>query len=154
MRRAASNSLFQGFGTRERVIIQTQERFSAVPASCALSLKDCATDVSASSIRGASIGDDTEFEHLIASLGTILAETDDDLSLGGDLRLPAIIDAAAIWSKTGLSQAAFARRIGVAVGTLRNWEQSHRKPQGPTRVLLALLHRNPWIVEETLGRIG
>ncbi|WP_257792381.1 hypothetical protein [Microvirga ossetica] len=37
---------------------------------------------------------------------------------------------------------------------LRNWEQSHRKPQGPTRVLLALLDRNPRIVEETLGRIG
>lgn len=100
------------------------------------------------------MGDDTEFVHPIASLGTILAETNDNLSLGGDLRLPAIIDAAAIRSKTGLSQAAFARRIGVAVGTLRNWEQSHRKPQGPTRVLLALLDRNPRIVEETLGRIG
>jgi putative transcriptional regulator len=34
---------------------------------------------------------------------------------------------------------------------LRNWEQGHRKPQGPARVLLALLDRNPRIVEETLG---
>ncbi|MGF9759390.1 helix-turn-helix domain-containing protein [Microvirga sp. 0TCS3.31] len=97
------------------------------------------------------MGDDSEFEHLIASLGFILAATDDDLSLGSGLRLPATIDPAAIRSKTGLSQAAFARRIGVAVGTIRNWEQGRRSPQGPARVLLALLDRNPRIVEDTLG---
>jgi putative transcriptional regulator len=97
------------------------------------------------------MGDDTEFEHLLASLGSILAETDDDLSLGSGLRLPVAIDAAAVRSKTGLSQATFARRIGVAVGTLRNWEQGRRSPQGPARILLALLDRNPRIVEDTLG---
>ena len=32
----------------------------------------------------------------------------------------------------------------------RNWEHGHRSPQGPARVLLALLDRNPKIVEETL----
>ena len=97
------------------------------------------------------MSDDTEFEHLLASLGSILAETDDDLSLGSGLRLPVAIDAAAVRSKTGLSQAAFARRIGVAVGTLHNWEQGRRSPQGPARILLALLDRNPRIVEDTLG---
>jgi putative transcriptional regulator len=97
------------------------------------------------------MSDDTEFEHLLASLGSILADTDDDLSLGSGLRLPAAIDAAAVRSKTGLSQAAFARRIGVAVGTLRNWEQGRRSPRGPARVLLALLDHNPRIVEDTFG---
>ncbi|MFC1457993.1 helix-turn-helix domain-containing protein [Microvirga arabica] len=97
------------------------------------------------------MSNDSEFEDLIASLGSILAETGDDLSLGSALRLPAAIDAAAVRSKTGLSQAAFARRIGVAVGTLRNWEQGRRSPQGPARVLLALLDRNPSIAEDTLG---
>jgi putative transcriptional regulator len=97
------------------------------------------------------MGDDDDFEQLIASLGSILAETDNELSLGSDLRLPSVIDAAAIRSRTGLSQAAFARRIGVAVGTIRNWEQGRRTPQGPARVLLALLDRNPRLVEETLG---
>jgi putative transcriptional regulator len=97
------------------------------------------------------MGDDNDFEQLIASLGSILAETDDELSLGGDLRLPSVINAAAVRSRTGLSQAAFARRIGVAVGTIRNWEQGRRTPQGPARVLLALLDRNPRLVEETLG---
>ena len=94
---------------------------------------------------------DNEFEHLLASLGSILAETNDDLSLGSGLRLPAAIDAAAVRSKTGLSQAAFARRVGVAVRTLRHWEQGRRSPQGPARVLLALLDRKPSIVEDTLG---
>jgi putative transcriptional regulator len=96
------------------------------------------------------MGDDSDFEQLIASLGSILAETADDLSLGGGLRLPTTIDAAAVRSRTGRSQAAFARRVGVAVGTIRNWEQGRRSPQGPARVLLALLDRNPRIVEETL----
>jgi putative transcriptional regulator len=50
-----------------------------------------------------------------------------------------------------LSQAAFARCIGVPVGTLRNWEQGRRALQGPDRILLALLDRNPRIVEESLG---
>ena len=33
------------------------------------------------------MGDDTEFEHLIASLGSSLADIDDDLILGSGLRL-------------------------------------------------------------------
>jgi putative transcriptional regulator len=65
-------------------------------------------------------------------------------------RLPATIDAMAARSKTGLSRAAFARRIGVSVGTIRNWEQGRRSPQRQARGLLALLDPNPRIVEETL----
>jgi putative transcriptional regulator len=94
--------------------------------------------------------DDDDFDQLIASLGTMLA-LDDGQSLGVGLTLPYAIDVAAIRNKTGLSQAAFARRIGVPVGTIRNWEQGRRSPQGPARILLALLDRNPRIVEETLG---
>ncbi|MGF9763824.1 helix-turn-helix domain-containing protein [Microvirga sp. 0TCS3.31] len=67
------------------------------------------------------------------------------------MRLPSAIDVAAIRQKTGLSQTAFALRIDVQVGTIRNWEQGRRSPQGPARILLALLDRNPRIVEETLG---
>jgi putative transcriptional regulator len=98
------------------------------------------------------MGNDGDFEQLMATLGDVLALSDDDLSLGDGLRLPNEIDAAAIRRKTSLSQAAFARRIGVPVATIRNWEQGRRSPQGPARVLLALLDRNPKIVEETLGR--
>jgi putative transcriptional regulator len=68
------------------------------------------------------------------------------ISLGGDLRLPSVIDTTVIRSRTGLS----ARRIGVANRTIRNWEQGRRKPQGQARVLLALLDRIPGLVEQTL----
>lgn len=67
------------------------------------------------------------------------------------IHVPASVDVAAIRRRTGLSQDAFSRRIGVSPATLRNWEQGRRAPEGPARVLLAMLDRNPRIVEETLA---
>ena len=61
-------------------------------------------------------------------------------------------DVVAIRGKTGLSQPAFAKSIGVALGTLKNWEQGRRRPGGPARVLLALIEKRPWIVQTELGR--
>ncbi len=69
------------------------------------------------------------------------------------VHVPEAIDVAAIRTKTGLSQSAFARKIGIAVGTLRGWEQKRRQPDGTARVLLTMLDRNPRVVEETLGRV-
>jgi putative transcriptional regulator len=71
---------------------------------------------------------------------------------GLKLRVPRVVDVSAIRRQTGLSQAVFSRRIGVSTGTLRNWEQGRRTPDGPARVLLAMLARNPRIVEEMLGK--
>ncbi|WP_419856214.1 helix-turn-helix domain-containing protein [Candidatus Poriferisodalis sp.] len=62
-------------------------------------------------------------------------------------------DVRAIRARTGLSQDAFARSIGVAPSTLRNWEQGRRRPQGPARVLLALLDQQPGIIQERLGAV-
>jgi putative transcriptional regulator len=45
--------------------------------------------------------------------------------------------------KVGLSQAAFAKRIGVPVDTARNWEQGKRSPRGPARALLRIIDRAP-----------
>ena len=70
---------------------------------------------------------------------------------GIKVHVPRKIDVYAIRQKTGLSQAAFSSRIGVSTGTLRNWEQGRRVPDGPARVLLALVSRNPRIVEDTLA---
>ena len=61
-------------------------------------------------------------------------------------------DVVAIRSKTGLSQSAFARSIGISLGTLKNWEQGRRRPEGPARVLLALIAKRPSIVQDELGR--
>ncbi|NTZ95296.1 helix-turn-helix domain-containing protein [Pseudomonas koreensis] len=48
-----------------------------------------------------------------------------------------------IRKSTGLSQTAFAETIDVAVGTLRNWEQGRRDPEGPARALLRAIHNDP-----------
>lgn len=60
-------------------------------------------------------------------------------------------DVRAIRATTGLSQAEFARSIGVAKATLLNWEQNRRRPEGPARVLLALIAKDPGLVRRMLG---
>lgn len=60
------------------------------------------------------------------------------------------IDVAAIRASTGLSQGAFARSIGVAKGTLLNWEHGRRHPTGPAQVLLAMIAKKPSLVSELL----
>lgn len=61
-----------------------------------------------------------------------------------------VVDVAAIRASTGLSQGAFARSIGVAKGTLLNWEHGRRRPTGPAQVLLAMIARKPSLVSELL----
>lgn len=60
------------------------------------------------------------------------------------------VDVAQIRAKTGLSQDAFAKSIGVAKPTLLNWEQGRRRPTGPARVLLAMIARKPSVVKDLL----
>ena len=74
---------------------------------------------------------------------------------GADARVHEVsipdIDVAEVRAKTGLSQADFARSIGVAKGTLLNWEHGRRTPNGPAQVLLALIARKPTVVQELLS---
>lgn len=49
----------------------------------------------------------------------------------------------ALRERFGLSQDKFAHLVGISVGTLRNWEQGRRKPEGPARVLLQVAARHP-----------
>ena len=43
----------------------------------------------------------------------------------------------------GLSQPKFAALLGISVGTLRNWEQGRRRPEGSARVLLRIVAKHP-----------
>jgi putative transcriptional regulator len=54
--------------------------------------------------------------------------------------------------RTGLTQAAFAARIGVPVETVRNWEQGKRSPRGPARALLKVIERAPEAAFAVLGK--
>jgi hypothetical protein len=45
------------------------------------------------------------------------------------------------------TQENFARALGISLGTLRQWEQKRRRPTGAARVLLALLDRDPAVLD-------
>jgi len=91
------------------------------------------------------------FRRIMGGLDEALAHARGERVPGLVVNVPDSVDVAAIRRRTGLSQAAFSARIGVALSTLRNWEQGRRTPEGPARVLLAMLDRNPRVVEDTLG---
>lgn len=79
------------------------------------------------------------------------AEGDTDGSVIHEIAVPSVPDVKTIRAKTRLSQERFAASIGVSLGTLKGWEQGRRRPEGPARVLLALVDRKPTIIQEALG---
>jgi len=50
-----------------------------------------------------------------------------------------------------VSQAQFARMIGVSVDTVQNWEQGRRTPRGPAMALLRVFEEDPKVVVSALG---
>ncbi len=68
------------------------------------------------------------------------------------VHVPADVDVRGIRTRLGLSQAAFARRFGIPQGTIRDWEQGRRKPEGPARVLLIVIKEEPEAVSRALDR--
>jgi putative transcriptional regulator len=63
-----------------------------------------------------------------------------------------VVDVRAIRRKLKLSQTQFALKFGFAPATLRNWEQGRTKPEGPARVLLAVIAKHPKAVEDVLPK--
>ena len=63
-------------------------------------------------------------------------------------------DVSAVRRKLGLGQSEFAARFGFQPATLKNWEQGRTRPDGPARVLLAVIERHPGAVEDTLRKAG
>jgi putative transcriptional regulator len=94
------------------------------------------------------------FDSIMAGLEDALAYTKGDKARGRanvlDVR---DLDVGKVRGKVGLSQDDFARTFGVSVGTLRNWEQKRVRPDGPARVLLTVIDRDPISVLKAL-RIG
>src|SRR5262245_54970873 len=54
-------------------------------------------------------------------------------------------------SRFGLSQPKFAALMGISVGTLRNWEQGRRQPEGSAKVLLRIVSRHPEAVLDSVA---
>jgi putative transcriptional regulator len=93
-----------------------------------------------------------DFDGLMRGLREARAYARGKPAAGTKVHVRQRVDVAAIRARTGLSQDAFARRIDVSIGTLRNWEQGRRKPDGPAMILLSMLERDPHIVERTLAK--
>lgn len=95
---------------------------------------------------------DKDFQGLMESLDQARAFAGGEAVEGLRVHAERPIDIAAVRKRAGLTQAEFSRQIGVSAATLRNWEQGRRKPEGPARILLAMLARDPAIVTRTLAR--
>jgi putative transcriptional regulator len=59
-------------------------------------------------------------------------------------------DIKAIRKRLHVTQNEFALMIGVSKGTLQNWEQGRREPEGPARALLHIADKNPKAVLDAL----
>lgn len=59
-------------------------------------------------------------------------------------------DVQAIRKSYDMTQQEFAALLGISLGTLRNWEQGRRKPQGPAKVLLRVAQKKPRAILESL----
>lgn len=70
------------------------------------------------------------------------------------VELPKAADVPEIRRKLGYSQSALAAIMGVKLGTLRNWEQRRREPQGPARALLLVAATYPEAVKDTMQKLA
>jgi putative transcriptional regulator len=65
--------------------------------------------------------------------------------------VPPQINVKQVRRKLGMSQNDFADQFGISPATLRNWEQGRRQPDGPARVLLTIIDREPAAVQRVLA---
>lgn len=60
------------------------------------------------------------------------------------------VDVKAVRRHTGLTQAEFAAKFAISLGTLRHWERGDRMPRGTALVLLKVIAREPKAVMRAL----
>jgi putative transcriptional regulator len=86
--------------------------------------------------------DDELFQELLESVKQGAAIMKGELQPSRTFEFPET-EVRALREQFGLSQDKFADLVGISVGTLRNWEQGRRKPEGPARVLLRVAALHP-----------
>jgi putative transcriptional regulator len=63
-----------------------------------------------------------------------------------------VVDIPKLRRRYRLTQQAFAERLGISLGTLRNWEQRRRIPDGPAQRLLELMEDRPDVAADIFAR--
>ena len=66
----------------------------------------------------------------------------------GKIHKVAVLPVVSARMKSGLSQSAFAKLLGVSVRTLQDWEQGRREPSGAAKTLIAIAERRPEVLRE------
>jgi len=67
------------------------------------------------------------------------------------LHKPHAVDVKQIRTRMDMTQQQFCAMFGIALGTLRHWEQGDRSPKGPALVLLNVVDKNPQAVMAALA---
>jgi putative transcriptional regulator len=80
------------------------------------------------------------------SIGREILDGIREIKRGAHGRVINVPSVSAIREQTGLSQADFARLLGISVRTLQEWEQGRRAPSGAARTLLLIAAKNPTVL--------
>lgn len=88
---------------------------------------------------------------LATALREVLADVKGKRPLPVVAAVPAMVDVRAVRRKTGLSQAAFARRFGINPRTMQDWEQGRHRPDPMARALLTIIAREPEAARRALA---
>ena len=92
------------------------------------------------------------FEAIKAGLEDAIAYAEGDKSRGVEHRVQVPIpNVRALRNKLGMTQEEFADTFGVSAGTVRNWEQGRRTPEGAARVLMRVIALEPDAVKRALA---
>lgn len=67
------------------------------------------------------------------------------------VHVPDEVDVKEIRRRLEMTQTEFAERYGFSVDAVRNWEQGRRRPEGPARMLLKVIEREPEAVDRALA---
>jgi putative transcriptional regulator len=94
--------------------------------------------------------DDALFQDLLASVKDMGRHARGKAVAGARTNVIDEPDVKALREGVGVSQADFARLIGVSRRTLENWEQHRARPTGPARALLKIFAANPKAAVEAL----
>ena len=95
-----------------------------------------------------------ERKSLVRSLEKVAQYEKGEIQLKTFEVVPPTVDVRRVRDALGLSQRDFAAHYGFSLASVRNWEQGVREPEGPARLLLALIERNPSFVESELRKLS
>ena len=85
------------------------------------------------------------------NIGEELIQAAREMKANQRARVTQVNDVMITRQKLGLSQAAFARMLGISPRTIQEWEQGRRIPQGAALSLLRIAQAKPDIVREVLA---